>query len=242
MFISQIKLGRFYTEGETNPPTVPPTPPSPPTPPAKTFTQDEVNAFLAEHKRGLQKQIEDLKKNGDPAELQAKIKELSDSLLTKEELATRQATELKTQYETQLAQAKSEGETWNQRYMGLHTKQAISEAAVKHNAFDAEQLALIIGPVTKIVEVTDDKGKGTGQFKSMTTIELDGKKLELPTVEAVGKLRESNRYPNQFKVQSQSGTGTTTMNNTDAPPASTAKPPADMNSFMSQFGKIIKGQ
>lgn len=229
---SWLGLGEFYGNGDGGN--------SPPPEPPKTFTQDEVNSLLAEHKRGLQKQLDDLKKAGDPAALKGKIKELSDSLLTKEQLAKQEIEEAKAKYDAELQAASQAANSWKGMFEGTVKKSAIATAANKHNAFDAEQLELLIGPQTSVVEVTDKDGKGTGQYKTVTKIEIDGKTFELPTVDAVGKLRDANRYPNQFRVQGQSGTGSTTLNN--APPQAPSGVPKDMASFVTQFADVIKGK
>jgi hypothetical protein len=207
-------LGHFYTEGET----------PPETPPPKTFTQDEVNTFLAEERRKAQKQFEEVKKTASNADLLAKkLKEMESQYLTKEQLAAQAAEEAKTQHETEVKRLQDSEVAWKGRFEQTIVSNAISSAALKHNAYDAEQLGLIIGPMTRVVEKTDDKGQGTGVFQTVTSIEIDGKKLELPTAEAVEKLRASGRYPNQFKVNGQPGTGFT-MNNDPTPQTGELKP------------------
>lgn len=241
-------FGKFYCNGEETPPVE-----TPPTEEGKggkkkdddvprVFTQDEVNAMMKQHKQTLKTELDNLKKAGDPAALQKKIKELSDAMLTKEELARQQAEELKTTFETQIKELSGKAETWQTRYSKTVLENEIAKGATKHDAFDAEQLALIVGPMTRVEEITDDKGVGTGKFKSVTTLELDGKKLELPTVEAIGKLRESGKYPNQFKVKGQSGTGFTINNQPPTAPVSDGEVPKDMNAFMKQFGPAIKAR
>lgn len=240
-------LGQFYGNGDSNTP-----PPSNDddnkddkgkkggenTP--KLFTQEEVNAMLAENKRNIRKELDDLKKQGDPVALQKKVKELQDSLLTKEELARQQAEELKTNFETQIKELGGKAESWEKLYRSKEVEVAIATGATKHDAYDADQLSLIIGPMTRVEEITDDKGVGTGKFKSITTVEIDGKKLELPTVDAIGKLREAGKYPNQFRVKGQSGTGVTLNNQPPAAQVSDGEVPKDMDAFMKTYGQKIK--
>lgn len=245
MSFETFKLGNFYCNGDNGNPPVNEPPPADDkkgdnTP--KLFTQEEVNTLLADNKRNLKKELDELKKNGDPVALQKKIKELSDAMLTKEELARQQSEELKNSFETQIKELTGKAETWEQRYISKEVEVAIASAAAKHDAFDADQLSLIIGPKTRVEEITDDKGVGTGRFKSITTIEIDGKKLELPTVDAVGKLREAGLYPNQFRVKGQPGTGLTLNNQPTPSGLSNGEVPKDMESFMKNYGQAIRAR
>jgi hypothetical protein len=206
----------------------------------RVFTQDEVNAMMAEHKRTLRQELDNLKKQGDPIALQKKVKELQDSLLTKEELARQQSEELKNNFETQIKDLSGKAETWQKRYNETVLQNEIAKGAVKHDAFDPDQLSLIIGPMTRVEEVTNDKGEGTGKFKSVTTIEIDGKKLELSTVDAIGKLRESGKFPNQFRVKGQPGTGLTLNNQPTTPDLSDGEVPKDMGQFMQMYSGLKK--
>lgn len=200
-------LNKVYTEGETQ------TPPAPVPPPQEAeFTpeqQAKINAILAKEKSAFQKKLEEAtKKGGNAAELQAKIKELNDSLLTKEELAAQKEEALKTDYETRLKTTAEEKDAWATRFKTQTFDVEMAQAASKHQVFEGgKQLGLLLQGSSKVTEVTDKEGKGTGVFKVMTTITLEGKSLTLPLEEAVGKLREAGQYPNQFHPKGSPGTG-----------------------------------
>lgn len=222
-------LGRVYGDDPATPPVEPPA----------TFTQEQVNAMMNKHKQGLQKQLDDLKKNSGNAEaLAAKLKEMNDQLLTKEELAKQEQDALRTTYEEQLKGASGAAQAWEGRYKETVFSVELSKAATKHDAFDPEQLGALLQSKSQVVEATDKDGKGLGQFKVMTKVTLDGKELVLPIDEAIGKLRESGRYPNQFKVKGAPGTGTTLNNHPGGSGDATELSPTDVGGFMKHFAKL----
>jgi hypothetical protein len=233
MFISFLNT-RYGDETQTPPVSTPAEKP----PEVRTFTQDEVNAMLAENKRGLQKKLEELQKSsGDAKALQTKLKEVQDHLMTKEELAKREQEQLKATYEEQLKMTASEKAQWEDRYKAQLFNVELSKADRKHNLYDADQFGLILKPMTEIVAETDSEGKPTGGFKVMAKVDIDGKPLTLPLDEAIGKLRESGKYPNQFKVAGSSGTGVT-LNNNPTPNVSGSLKPNDVEGFMKHYGKL----
>src|SRR5438034_11110606 len=95
MYIKQSNQWKFVGEGEGEGGTGG-------TPPPKTFTQDEVNSFLAEdrrkHKVQTEKLINDLEglktsrglSEKEKNELQTRIEELNQQVMTKEQLAEKE--------------------------------------------------------------------------------------------------------------------------------------------------------
>lgn len=236
-------FGRFYGEGEGGATT-------PETPPVEVvFTPEQqirVNQLLAENKRNLQakltdaeKKLNEAAKNGaDVTVLKTQIKNLNDSLLTKEELAKQNEEALKVTFEQQLKEKSEAASLWETNYKQSVFDREIGRAASKHDAFDPDQLSVLLSSQSEVVADTDKDGKTNGKFKVMTKIELDGKPLVLPIEEAVGKLRESGKYPNQFKVKGSPGTGITLNNNPGAPDAHDGQLPRDMAGFMQMWNKL----
>lgn len=251
MFVFNSRFGRFYGEGgsgEGGSGTG-----TPPVETPKVFTQEEVNALLAENKRSLQTKLAETQKKLDEAAkagqnvtaLQSKVKELSDSLLTKEELAKQKEEALKSDFETQIKTTSEAAVTWQQRYQESVFDRELGRAATTHDAFDPDQLALILRGNSTVVEDTDKDGKGTGTFKVLAKVKIEDKELTLPLVEAVGKLRESGKYPNQFKVKGSPGTGITLNNSPNSVDAADGTVPKDMNQFMKYWEKLpasVKGK
>jgi hypothetical protein len=199
-------LGRKYREGEGENKEVP-----------VTFTQEQLNEILAKEKRKhqdaakkLEAELAKMKSAGaDVAPLQAKVEELTNALLTKEELANKKAEELQTQFQTQVEQEKVQRAFYEKQYQNLLLKNEVHRAAHEHDAWDAEQLETLLAPKTKITPDLDKEGKPTGSFKVLAQVTVDGKNLEMPLVEAVGHMRSDKRYANQFKVKGSPGTGLT---------------------------------
>lgn len=210
------------------------------TPPPKTFTQDEVNKLLADNKKSLRDELDKLKKAGDPTALQTKITELSNTLATKEELARQEAEEAARKYTADLEAATGNAKAWEARFKAGAYSTEVAKAAAKYDAFDADQLSLILRDQTNVVEVTDKEGKGTGEFAVKTTLTIDGKKLELTLDEAVGKLREDKRFANQFKVKGSPGTGIT-LNNGGGGAAADGQPPMNPTDFI-KWNQARKGR
>lgn len=183
----------------------------------KTFTQEELNAILAadkkKHQEKLKKMEDDLAKlksaGADVEPLKAKIEELNNTLLTKEELAKKQAKADREKHDNDIKVAKAAQEHWENQYKNLLLQNEISKAAVEHDAYDAEQLGALLSGRTKLVPTTDDKGTPTGNYKVLTQVTVDGKALEMPLGEAVGEMRKDTRFANQFKVKGSPGTGLT---------------------------------
>lgn len=174
----------------------------------KLFTQDEVNRILAEHKRTLQDKVAELgKQTSDLPKYQQKVKELQESLMTKEELAKQEAERRKAEYDEAVKVAQADKEHWQKKYLQNTFDVEFARAAGKQEVFDADQFALILKDKCQTVEITDDTGKGTGRYKVMMQVEENGKTLTLSCEDGLAKLREMGKYPNQFRTNKVPGTG-----------------------------------
>ena len=213
--------------------------------PEKTFTQQEVNSMLADNKRGLQDKLNqatielDKLKGVDTKALQSKIEELSSSLLTKDELAKQTIERTKAEAEAKLAEITNQNQAWRNRHDQVLVKQELAAAAMKHNAFDAEQIMMLFGASAKAVEVTDNEGKGTGQFKVVLPTTIEGKPVELDADQAVARLREDKRYGNLFKANGNSGAGL--IVNTAGADSGSDEIPTDSNAYFAKRA-YLKGK
>jgi hypothetical protein len=211
-----------------DPPVVPPVPPPPP-PPAKTFTQEEVNALLAENKKSLQKQnqelvnqLETLKTNTkltteEKQALQDRIDALSTQHMTEQQKLQAALDKTSKESKVQVEALTTESKKWQGEYQRLLVTQGIIAGAVEHKAADrtGEQLAAMLLPRAKVVEKLDDSGQPTGIFEAklpVTVIDPKTKKpvvVELPIVEAIGKMREDPKNSNLFLIDGKPGFGGT---------------------------------
>jgi hypothetical protein len=211
-------------------------------PAGKLFTQDELNTILAENKLNLQKQLaetmselENAKKGGNTKALEGKIQELSDSLLTKEELAKKQLADAENAYKTQLETTTQQSQFWEKSFKSSLVETALSAAAAEHNAFSATQLGMLLAGQAKVVQKTDAKGNPLPEFEVKLPVNIDGKTVEVPAKEAIGKMRENPDFANLFRVKGTPGAGAT-LNNTPAG-ADPSTPPPNTDEYMAWRAK-----
>lgn len=220
------KFRTFFNE----PPAVPPvSPPPPPPPPAgKTFTQDEVNRMLAENKRSLQEQNQqlaaDLQKIRDTAKLTQEEKDSLDTRIAT--LTSQHQTETqklqgeleatKKKYKTDTEALAAGEKRWRTNFDTLLINNAITVGAAKHQAADptGRQLQMMLSSQAKVVEVVDDSGQPTGRYQALLPITVIGKDkkpvvMELPIEEAIGKMREDESNANLFLTDGKPGLGGT---------------------------------
>lgn len=216
-----------YFDGEGDP--LPPPPPPPP-PAGRTFTQEEVNKMLAENKRNLQKenqelvkQLEEIRSNANLSqqqkdELDARINTLTQQHLTEQQKLQLELEKVTKKYKTDTETLSSEAKKWQTNFHSTLITNSILEGATKHQAASSKQLLAMLGSQVKVVEEVDDTGKPTGRYVPklpMTVIDPKTKKpvqMELDVVEAIGKLREDPEYSNLFLVDGKPGLGGNNMN------------------------------
>lgn len=207
--------------GSGNPPPTPPTPP-------KTFTQDQVNNFLAEERRKLQAknapiitELETLRSSArlteeEKANLSARIESLQSESLSKEQQLTREVETYKkkiTETEKTLTQ---KAEQWQSRYADLLVDNAISKAANTNDVFKESQMVDFLKPKAKVVQVVGDDGKPSDLFQVVIKFnDVDAKTgnpvaLELSPSDTVKRMKElPEEYGNLFKSGVQAGVGKT---------------------------------
>lgn len=203
--------------------------------PPATFTQEQVNTMMAEHKKGMQTQIATLqtaldeakKAGGQTAALQAKVDELSKTLMTKEEAATLEVKKTQEVYQQQLEQANGQSKHFRDLYSNTLMTNELISAATAGDAFNPEQLVTFLSGVTKVKEVTDNAGQGTGQYKVVVQVG----EHELTAADAVTKMREDRKFGNLFKVKGTAGAGAQTLNLTTGA-TGTGEISSDINTYM----------
>lgn len=223
--------GEGGAEGNNNPPAGDGngTPPGGGDPP-KTFTQDELNNILAaERKRNdekTKKHIADLEKlqksksltENEKSQLQAKIDELNNTLLTKEELAAKERKKLAEEHSKEVANLTKDRDTWKDRFTTTSILRTIGDAANEEGAFNSNQIVALLQPITQLREETDAEGNPTGKYiprVAYPDMDKDGKQvtLDLTIPEAVKRMKETpERYGNLFKSTMTGGTGSMPTN------------------------------
>lgn len=223
-FLYLTKIKTYYDDPPAVPPTVPPVPPPPPTPPA-TFTQEQVNKMMADHKRSLQKEREDLVKqleqHRDTANLTAQEKQaLEERIANLSQQHLTEAQKLQAELETTKKKLKTETESlvedsrkWKESYEKLLVTNSILTGAATHQAANKSQLEAMLLPKAKVVEVVGEDGKPTGNFAvklPMTVIDAKTKQpvtLDVDMIEAIGKMREDKENANLFLFDGKVGLG-----------------------------------
>lgn len=195
-----------------------------------TLTQKQVNALIKaekeKHQRQTQaqiKQLEDIKKakgltEQEKSALEKRIEDLSNSMLSKEELSKKEKARLESQYKTDLEKANKEKEGWQGRYTREKIERSILDAAVAADGYDSDQFVALLSPNTRLVEALDEGGQPTGAFSPVvkfTDYDSEGKpkQLDLSVAEAVKRMKEMPKYGNLFKSGAAGGLGSSRDNN-----------------------------
>lgn len=240
LFVRALKNGTAGIKSRTyfdDPPVVPPPPPvppvSPPPPPppppaGKVFTQADVDRIMAEHRKGLQTQNQELaaqleefrnKANlseTQKAELDAKITNLQTQHLTEAQKLTQQVEAEKKRLKEVEETSKKEVQTWQNNFNELLVTNSILSGAQKHEAAFADQMLDMLKPKAKVVPATDADGNvlpGKYVAKMAVTIEDPKTKapvvVDLPIEEAIGVMRKDPKHGNLFLTGGKPGLGGT---------------------------------
>ncbi len=192
----------------------------------KTFTQDEVNTFIAKEKReyttkieGHIKELEQTKRSKDltdkaRADLEKRITEMQDSLLTKEQLAQKEKERLENTHKEALGNITGERDTWKNRFTASSINVVITSEAAKAKAFDPDTLIAILGPHTQLVQDADTDGKLLETFTpkvKFNDTDKEGKPvvLNLTVPETVKRMMEIKKYGYLFESTAAAGLGGT---------------------------------
>lgn len=190
-----------------------------------TISQKKVNAIMAEEKRKHTavidkqvKELETLKKSKGLTEqektnLTARIEELQNTLLTKEQLTVKEREKIQNEHKQVLEKTTSEREVWKNRFLQSSIVRAITDEAVKAEAFKPSQIVALLEKDTRLSEETDSDGNPTGDFTpkvKMQDVDKDGKPitLDLTVAEALKRMKDrAEDYGNLFKSGVAGGLG-----------------------------------
>lgn len=207
----------IYREGEgTSPP--------PPPPAARTFTQDEVNKFIADDRKKLQtaytqtvEQLETLKQakgtsDKEREELQVRIDTLNSQFQTKEQQLATERDTIKKKYDTDTKTLAEQANNWKGKFDNLMITNSILSASSTHKAVNPTQMVLMLQGQAQVVEQVSDDGKGTGTYVVKTKVkskDKDGKvtELDMPIDDAIGEMKKNDDFFNLFVGDDTSGLG-----------------------------------
>jgi len=192
----------------------------------KTFTQEDLNKFLAEDRRKHQKKVDTLEKQYETLlnnqslseqerqELEASREEMRSQFQTKEQKLIADRKKVESELSEKLKAATEKADTTWKMYEGETIQRSLLDAAAKHEAFNPQQLTTMMRNQSKLVEQKNEKGKPTGQFTVM--VELADQDAEsgdpITTIrtpdDAVKRMKElPSLYGNLFKTGVVSGLG-----------------------------------
>jgi hypothetical protein len=222
----------------------------------KKFSQADVDRFMAEERRKLQakhqtlaQELEQFKSKASLTEeektaLTARIEELQNQSLTKEQQLTRDLEKAQNEAKTIRESLVGERDTWQQRYATLLVEQNINKAAVDHKAYRAEQVLDLLKPKAKVAPVLGDDGKPTDKFQVLIKFEdLDPKTkqpvtLELTPADTVKRMTElPELFGNLFQSGVVQGVGKTRQGGTAGEPDVSKMSPAEFREWRKTRGK-----
>jgi len=192
----------------------------------KVFTQDDVNKFLAEDRRKHTQKYEQLEgaykealenqnlTSEQRTQLEGKLDELQKTFRSKEQQLELEKKQWEDKYSKEVKEWETKATTWEGKYKESVMARALQDAAIVNDAFSPSQIVALLRPMTKIVEKTDDQGKGTGVFEPAVDLtDIDTKTGESMITrrtpeDAVKRMKElPTLFGNLFKANVVSGVG-----------------------------------
>ena len=190
------------------------------------FTQDEVNAFLAEDRRKHKEKIEQLEGVYKDAlanqnlsaeqrqQLEHKLEDLQKTFRSKEQQLEYDKKQLEDKYSKEVSELKAKTAKLEQKYKDTLIDRSLQDAAAAHDAFSVSQIVSLLRPMTVMVEKTDDQGNITGDPEPQVDLtdieEKTGKPIITRRVpaDAVKRMKElPTLFGNLFKSNVVGGVG-----------------------------------
>jgi hypothetical protein len=189
--------------------------------------QEFINKKMAEERRKLQvqnektiKELEKLKQaqgitQKQRDDLQTRIDELQAQFMSKEELLRKEKEKLAKEHKTIVEQLSFDRDSWKNRYHTSTINRALQDSAIRHEAFNPEQIMAILEKQTRLVEESDEEGKPTGSLVprvKLNDVDGEGKPitLDLTVDQAVKRMKDTpDKFGNLFKSGVAGGIGGT---------------------------------
>lgn len=233
--IDALPFNMVYGDGDPEPvsdPNPDPEPSPAPTPEPKPHIkvkfephqQEAVNSLLADERRKLTKKNDELvalyetQKNlasttaAEKLALEEKIADLKSEFLTKEQLTTSANEKKIAKLEADLKKTQAESKTWQERHRETTITNSLLGAATNHKAYRPDQVVTMLKDKTRLVEIVNENGQGTGNFETKVKIQTKDKEgqplvLDLDPESAVKQLSEMEDYENLFISPATGGLG-----------------------------------
>ncbi len=193
----------------------------------KVFSQDDVNRFVADDRRANDKKYQKLETAYKEAlenrnltdkqrqELQDNLETLQATFRTKEENLKIERDRAVNENKKKVEELAQERDSWKNRFESTEIRRALTDAAIKGDAFRAEHILAILQPMTKMTPVLDSNGKATGDLAPRVQIAIRDPKTGEDQVaiytaeEAVQYMKgKTDDYGNLFRAGGTGGAGT----------------------------------
>lgn len=191
----------------------------------KTFTQEEVNKFVAERNKALKTKFETMEKsyetllqqqnltNDQRAKLEAELDQVRQEMMSKEQRLEQEKKKAQMKYEQDLAKTREEANKYKTLFEQSTIERAITDASMKHDAFSPKQFIAHLAPQSVIVEEVDAQGNLTGRLVPRVkwqSVDEHGQihVSQLTPDEAVEKMKDNVvEFGNLFRTNVASGIG-----------------------------------
>jgi hypothetical protein len=183
--------------------------------PKSTFTKEQVDELIAkdrnvykERQRQMEQQLQQMQEKYQAnTGLAEELENARNLLKTKEQLAKEEAQKLQNRAKAEQEATAKERDKWKELYTTTTIRSEVTNAAVKHGAFNPEQLFALLKDTTRL-----DQDPESGMFK--TTVEfvdtIEGKPVpvRISVEDAVQRMVDKpDQYGNLFKTTANAGTG-----------------------------------
>lgn len=220
-----VRSYTFY-DGENQDPPAGDSPASPPAGDGKVYTKEEVEKMILDERKRNEdktkdtiKQLEALRQSQgltekEKIELRERIEELTNSMLTKEQLAKKEQEKLANQHKTDVDRLTQERDSWQKRFHESTILRSITDSSVIEGAYNPELVIAVLQNKTRLVEEVDEDGKPTGSYTPRVKFpDVDPKEgkpitLDLTVDQAVKRMKDlPEKYGSLFKSTAISGPG-----------------------------------
>lgn len=191
----------------------------------KTFTQDEVNKFVAERNKALKAKYEQMETDyqellqqqnltdGQRRKLEDSLERVRQEMMTKEQRLESEKKKAQAEFDTKLKAAQEEAGKYKDLFESTSIARAITDAASTAEAFNPKLFIAHLAPKSKMVEELDAEGNPTGELVprvEWTSVDEEGKKhVSMKTPEEAVKLMKENvvEFGGLFKANVAAGIG-----------------------------------
>jgi hypothetical protein len=235
MFLTTILIASFDNSDMGNEGSFNPNPQSSSAPSGdegKTFTQEDLNRFLADDRRKTEAKFKDkvdtlessyqeaINNNAlsgeDRQELENQLEDLRARHRTKEQQLAFDKKQAEEASALKISELEARSSQWEARFTESTINRELQSAAVEHDSYNPELVVTHLKGSTSLTEKVDQDGRPTGQLAPMVTMTVKNEEtgvmeaLKMTPIEAVQYMKKNpERYGGFFKNNIREGIGGT---------------------------------